>query len=149
MEFRLAKDKDLAHVARLRWDFKIEDGESPKLPRSEFEERCLAKLRHESAQWSHFLALESENPVGMVSICIVPKLLSPDLKSDSIGYLTNTYITPLKRNNGIGEQLLSCAISWAKDYNMELLFVWPSDRSRNFYGRIGFKDDNEIMELLF
>lgn len=149
MVIRLAKIEDLSHVARLRWDFKIEDGDSAKVTQKKFEQLCFDKLRAESGQWSHFLAFENDEPVGMVSICRVPKLLSPDLKSDSIGYLTNTYVVPHRRNKGVGEELLETAVAWAKDANLELLFVWPSDRSRSFYGRLGFEENRAIMELLF
>ena len=149
MTIRLAENSDLVLIARLRWDFKSADGDVAVLSRSEFEKKCAEKLRAESEQWAHFLAFENQTAIGMVSICRVPKILSPDLKSDSVGYLTNTYVEADFRNKQVGQQLLEFARNWANENNFELLIVWPSDRSRSFYRRLGFNEDNEIMELLF
>jgi len=149
MIIRLATPNDFPNIARLRWDFKIEDGEVAAITREQFEQQCCSKLQKESAAWAHFLAVEHDDPIGMVSICKVPKILSPNLKSDLIGYLTNTYVVPSMRNRNIGDQLLKFAIDWVKQQHIELLFVWPSDRSRSFYSRLGFKAENDIMELLF
>lgn len=149
LEIKTASATDLRHVARLRWDFKIEAGDIATIDRNDFERQCLLKLQAEAIHWTHFLAWEGTEVIGMVSCCLVPKILSPDMKGDSISYLTNTYIIPSWRESGVGSKLLRFAIEWAKEKNIEVFFVWPSDRSRSFYGRLGFKEENDIMELGF
>ena len=37
---------------------------------------------------------------------------------------------------------------WAKEQDLELLIVWPSDRAVTFYERSGFTPENDIMQLV-
>jgi len=37
---------------------------------------------------------------------------------------------------------------YSKSNDIELLFVWPSEESTNYYERSGFQTNNEIMELI-
>lgn len=36
---------------------------------------------------------------------------------------------------------------WAKDEDLELLIVYPSDKAVTFYQRAGFYSENDVMEL--
>jgi N-acetylglutamate synthase-like GNAT family acetyltransferase len=48
---------------------------------------------------------------------------------------------------GIGTELLKAVKQWARENRIELLFVWPSEKSVTFYERQGFLVENDIMEL--
>ena len=39
-------------------------------------------------------------------------------------------------------------IDWAKEEDFELLLVYPSEESINFYRRLGFENDKEVMKLV-
>ena len=75
-----------------------------------------------------------------MSIAKVPKLLAPHQRPSALGYLTNCYTLPPFRRCGIGRRLLSIITDWAREHEFELLVVWPSDESYDFYERFGFKD---------
>lgn len=149
MEIKIAQRLHFPQLAKLRWNFKIEDGEAPALGREEFEKIFVAQLEAEEPHWKHFIAQTADEIVGMASIYRIGKLLGPGMRGDSIGYLTNVYVIPSLRAQGIGGKLLRAGSAWAEKNNLELLFVWPSDLSRSLYERAGFQEKNEIMELLF
>ena len=44
--------------------------------------------------------------------------------------------------------MLVRALIWARDVDLELVIVWPSEQARAFYGRHGFSERTEIMELV-
>ena len=41
---------------------------------------------------------------------------------------------------------MSHVLAWARARDLELLIVWPSERSRTLYARAGFRAESEIME---
>ena len=57
------------------------------------------------------------------------------------------YAVPEARNSGIGSALLRHVTGWARERNLELLLLWPSDRSVPFYERAGFVRSPEALEL--
>ncbi len=74
----------------------------------------------------------------------VPSPLDPVVR---FGYVTNVYTRPSYRNRGIGTELLSRVLGWAREEHLETLIVWPSDLSVGFYQRAGFRADNDVLEL--
>ena len=77
-------------------------------------------------------------------IDLVPR---PCKIQDQFGYLTNNYTKPAYRSQGIGSALMNRVVEWAKDEDFELLIVYPSDEAVTFYERVGFKLENDVMEL--
>lgn len=47
---------------------------------------------------------------------------------------------------GYGTELLSYIKNYLKEKDCELIFVWPSNNSVNWYSKNDFKAENEIME---
>ena len=76
----------------------------------------------------------------------VTKVPKPNRLHDEIGYVTNVYTRPAYRGQGIGSVLLERMVQWAKDRELDVLFVWPSEQATPFYERAGFSADNEILE---
>ena len=66
---------------------------------------------------------------------------------DQFGYITNNYTKPAYRNKGIGSELMRSVKRWARDEDLELLIVYPSEEAVKFYERTGFCADNDVMEL--
>jgi GNAT superfamily N-acetyltransferase len=52
--------------------------------------------------------------------------------------MTNVYTRPSHRGRGIGGELLRRAQEAARDADVELIIVWPSDESVSFYQRHAF-----------
>jgi ribosomal protein S18 acetylase RimI-like enzyme len=77
----------------------------------------------------------------------VEKVPAPGEQSDELGYVTNTYVTPAYRNQGLGRALLNALEHYARDQRMDTLIVWPSQRSVSLYRRAGFSSPAELLEL--
>lgn len=149
MIYRTAIEKDFLQLAKMRWDFRQESGEEiAVVEKAEFVENCLEFLHKESVNYVYWIA---ENDGGIVShifvnrIKLVPR---PCRIEDSFAYLTNTYTKPEFRGKGIGGELLKNVIEWAKGEDFELLLVYPSEESVNFYERLGFENDKEVLKLV-
>ena len=78
----------------------------------------------------------------------VRKELSPATQQSYWGYLTNSFVQEDRRNQGLGTQLLKYCINKCRQRRLELLIVWPSDRSYEFYRRQGFVGTHDPLELL-
>ncbi len=50
-------------------------------------------------------------------------------------------------NQGIGSELLTRASKWAAEQDLEMLLVWPSEQSLDFYARAGFSREEEVRVL--
>jgi ribosomal protein S18 acetylase RimI-like enzyme len=73
----------------------------------------------------------------------VPK---PNKLNDVLGYVTNVYTRPAYRGQGIGTQLMTHVLAWAREQDLESLIVWPSETSVGFYERAGFRGSPDMLE---
>lgn len=172
MNYRLATEADFDALAALRWDFHIEDGEAT-VSRDEFNAACLAFLRWGMADgnWHYWLAEDGAEIVGHIFVHIIRTVPRPDKLMRHYGYVTNVYVRPAWRNrghpdvllvrpisgepcvprpiyrNGVGGELLAQVQKWATQQELELLFLWPSERSVTFYQRAGFTPSEDLLEF--
>jgi GNAT superfamily N-acetyltransferase len=150
MIFRLANVSDLLQLSNLRWDFRMEDGEeATTVTRTEFVENCVAFFRRGLKSGYHFYWIAEENHriISQIFVHKVDMVPRPCKLHDQFGYITNNYTRPENRNHGVGSALMRRVIEWARAEDLELLIVYPSQRSIPFYGRAGFSIENEVMEL--
>ena len=150
MEFRLSAEKDIPQLAQLRWDFRMEGGdELPSVSKEQFLTACEDFLKRglENGTRAYWVAENDGEIVSHIFVQKVDMVPRPCKIQDQFGFITNNYTRPRHRNKGIGSQLLQRVMQWAKEQDMELLIVWPSEEAVNFYERAGFRLDNEIMEL--
>src|SRR5262249_61303782 len=122
----------------------------PVVERTGFVEECRLSRRGGlgSGRWVCWVAEVDGRIVSNLFRQIVPKLPRPARPRDAWGYVSNVYTDPSRRGQGIGAEVLKAALGWAKERDLELLILWPSPASRSFYERAGFKDENEIHELI-
>ena len=145
--YRPATAHDLHHIGDLRWRLKTEDtNDSNPLERAAFI-TAFVNDQTQSTAFLHWVAEGNDGLIAVMSIARVPKLLAPHQRPSALGYLTNCYTLPLFRRCGIGRRLLSIITDWAREQEFELLLVWPSDESYNFYERFGFKDLRDPLVL--
>ena len=55
-----------------------------------------------------------------------------------IAYVTNVYVEPALRDEGLGARLLEAAVAEAREREAAEAVVWPTPRSVSFYRRAGF-----------
>ena len=135
-------------MALMRYDFRTELGE-PVETQQEFVERATAWLaqRLELGSWTAWLAVEQEQPVGLVLVHLVEKVPNPVVEPETLGYVSSLYVRPERRDRGVGDALLRTAVDFCRDHGVESVVLWPSPRSVPLYERHGFQRSGHVMEL--
>ncbi len=150
--FRLADPRDALQLADLRWRLKTDDSSDFSMSeRNDFISAFVAltesALGRRDDRFFHWVADLDGRVIAVMSVRKVLKVPSPERLDGCWGYLTNCYTLPGYRNRGIGTNLLGAIKEWAKQQELELLVVWPSDRSFAFYERNGFHRDPDPLVL--
>lgn len=148
--YRQATASDIDQLVDLRWAFRTELGETnPKLAIGDFRKGCKKFLADglQSGQWIYWIAEDEEKIVSHAFVQKVSMIPNPNRIQDEWGYLTNCYTKPEYRSQGIGSELMKKLIGWARTIDLELLIVWPSDESVEFYKQFGFSQKHEILQL--
>ena len=140
IHFRTAELLDVQQLAQLRWNFRTEDGEIPKVSFEAFVDAYDRWFRDglDAGKRVHWVADDSGVIVATATVVLVEMVPRPCRVTDQFGYLTDTYTVPEYRNQSLGTKLIQQVIEWAKERDLELLLVWPSERAQSFYVRLGF-----------
>jgi GNAT superfamily N-acetyltransferase len=145
---RRAEISDVSALAALRWRFKTEEEDEIPPDEGEFMVGCQEWLRTRMAgPWRVWLAEGDGRPCGHVFLCLVEKVPSPYPGPDTLGYVTNFYVAPEWRDQGIGSALMGEVDRYAHSHDLDTLIVWPSPRSAPLYRRGGFGRPAELLEL--
>ena len=153
MELQLAREQDYIQLAELKWLHGEEDdldygeknleGADKKLFGEEF-----VRFLQEHKEYLIFVAADGDIVASAMFVYMIPKVPKPNGKAKYIAYLTNVFTRREYRNQGIGTELLTYIKGYLAEQKCELLFVWPSEKSMNWYERNGFCPENEILECV-
>jgi len=150
IHYQIAGTADLPVLADLRWRLCHED-RAETGDRAGFIDTFIRQVPagDASAPIVHWLARQDGRVIAALSVVRVAKLPAPDDLAGEWGYLTNVFVLSNYRNRGIGSALLAAVVDWARSQRLELLAVWPSERSFPFYFRAGFRrgDDPLVLAL--
>jgi GNAT superfamily N-acetyltransferase len=141
---RAAISADADELARLRWTFRVEAGTPVSRDRESFDDD-MRRFVHDAlipgSDWRAWVAEADERLVGCVWLRLVERVPHPNLPRGArpIAYLTNMYVRPELRDAGLGRRLLDVALDAARSDEADGVILWPSDRSRPFYERAGFR----------
>jgi ribosomal protein S18 acetylase RimI-like enzyme len=143
VEIRRATAGDADELARLRWDFRVEQGTPVSRTFDAFagEFRAFAAdALADGTAWRAWVAEDAGCPVGCVWLQFVEKIPHPSRGRGErpIAYVTNVYVEPALRDEGLGARLLDAAMSYAREHEAAEAVVWPTPRSVAFYERAGF-----------
>jgi GNAT superfamily N-acetyltransferase len=149
ISYRMAAAGDEVALAELRWclchEDCAEDGDKAQFV-ADF---CrLLPAIESTAQVVHWMAWHEERAIAAMTVVRVVKMPAPDDLCGEWGYLTNVYTLPEFRGRGVGAALLAAVTGWARQTRLELLLVWPSERSVPFYGRAGFQRGTDPLVLV-
>ena len=64
----------------------------------------------------------------------------------SIAYITNVYVVPQQRRNGLGTRLTQACIDWARARDFDTIRLRTTSMGRPVYAKLGFSQSSE-MEL--
>ncbi len=145
---RQARVADAPALARLRWAFKQEDyeGDPPSPARSMDQAEQWIRERLDGGRWLAWVLEIGEEICGHVFLHLVERIPEPYEENTPVGYVTNFYVVPSQRNRGLGTALLEALKLHARGLGMDVLIVWPSERSDPLYRRAGFQPSAELLE---
>jgi GNAT superfamily N-acetyltransferase len=149
IEWRRADPGDFVQIADLRWRLHTGDSEDFDLQERRRFVAEFSRSRVARDEFIHWVAVIEDRVIATMAVCKVSKLPTPREPSGAWGYLTNCYTMPEYRNKAVGSKLLAEILRWALQENLELLVVWPSERSYPFYLRSDFerRSDPLVCEL--
>jgi GNAT superfamily N-acetyltransferase len=149
MHYRVATADDLPGLALMRWAFRTEAGEEPAESEAAFMARYAALVGPGMArgEWVYWVATDGGRIVAHMAVGTVRSIPRPARHDDRWGYLTDCYTRPEYRNRGIGSELLAHVRTWCAAQDLEILLVWPSERSEPFYRRAGFTGARDALQL--
>ena len=151
MELRMAQEKDYKQLAEMKWLHCEEDDadynttDTVGIDKNEFIGDFISFL-NKHKEYKIFVAADNDSVVSSMFVYLLPKTPKPKRKQDYIAYLTNVYTLKDYRNKGIGTELIAYIKEYLSNENCELIFVWPSEKSVDWYSRNGFRQENEIFE---
>jgi GNAT superfamily N-acetyltransferase len=136
---RRAVPEDAGDLARLRYEFRTETA-SANEGREAFFRRAEAwfATRLADPSWLGWVAVCEKLMVGHVFVHMIEKVPNPTLEEESLGYLTNLYVRPAYRRQGIGGELVESARSACAVAGTETIFLRPSAAGMALYRRCGF-----------
>lgn len=146
---RQATGNDIPVLAQMRWEHIMSYDEYNKrhlIERSLFDQTCENFLRAgiNNKQWVIFVAEQGQQIVGHIYIQVIQTIPKPYALQGAWGYVSNMYVQEAHRNKGVGKRLLDETKKWATQLDLELLLLWPSEKSVDFYIRNGFNADETV-----
>lgn len=147
---RRATVADVMELTALRRAWTFEDSTDPGDLRADFETAFSRIVSDgiESGQWVVWVGELEGAIVSFAFVGTIEKIPRPIAEHRAIGYLTNVYTRPDLRDRGIGGRVLEAVTAWARESDVELLIVWPSEESVTHYERYGFADRGEPLVWL-
>ena len=141
VSLRRARPTDIDELVEMRREFTFEDVEpNERASRPGYEVDCAAFIAGaiSSGRWHIWVAEMDGQIVSHLFVALIDKVPRPLGARSKIAYLTNVYTRPAFRGKGIGTQLVRRAQQAAREADVELMMVWPSEESVEFYSREGF-----------
>src|SRR6266705_3208980 len=141
IRIRLARSGNCRALAELRYRFRAEAG-SVTEAKSRFVQRCTSwmkkRFRTGSYQWRCWVLEDGKRMLGHVCVQLFEKIPNPVNEPELHAYVTNFYVIPEMRNQGLGKRLLNKALSWCRARRIDAVILWPSPASKLFYHQYGF-----------
>jgi len=133
---------DVDELARLRFQLYTEYTPSIAEPFEAYHAR-FTPFAHEALadhdRWRSWVAEDGDRLVGAMWLQTVPRVPAPGRDDPRpIGYLTNAYVEPSLRGQGVGAALLGEIVAYCGTNAFELIVAWPADEAYGFYERMGF-----------
>jgi GNAT superfamily N-acetyltransferase len=151
VRIRLASSSDCRALAELRYRFRAET-EPVTETKSQFLRRCASwikkRFRSGSYPWRCWVLDDGKQLLGHVCVQLFEKVPNPVNNEPELhAYVTNFYVVPEMRGQGLGEKLLNKALSWCRARETDAIILWATPASKSLYRRCGFVESADIFEL--
>jgi GNAT superfamily N-acetyltransferase len=150
VRIRLAKPGDSRALADLRYRFRAET-EPVTETKSRFVRRCASwmkkRFRSGSSPWRCWVIDDGKRLLGHVCVQLFEKVPNPVNEPEGHAYVTNFYVIPEMRSQGLGKRLLNKAVSWCRARGTDAVILWATPGSISLYRRCGFVEPTDIFEL--
>jgi GNAT superfamily N-acetyltransferase len=151
VRIRLARRNDCSALADLRYQFRAEAGCATE-NKTRFVRRCASwmkrRLFKRSSPWRCWVLGDGKHLLGHVCVQLFEKLPNPVKDEPEVhAYLTNFYVIPEMRSQGLGKQFLAKALAWCRAHGTDSIILWATPESRSLYRRCGLTEPADILEL--
>ena len=151
VRIRVARSTDCFALAELRYQFRAEAGSATET-KSRFVRRCASWIKKHvfagSRLWRCWVLDDGEELVGHVCVQLFEKLPNPVKDEPELhAYVTNFYVVPKMRSQGLGKKLLETALAWCRAQGTDAIILWATPESRSLYRRCGLAEPADILEL--
>ena len=153
MKIRQATIEDVPAIQRLNWELDKHHADLlPGIFRPLTED---ARPDSVVRDWikdadADYLVAEENGIVGFINIRRASRPRYPMFKAHEFAMIEDAVVAQSVRGRGIGTQLFSAAIAWAREHGLEYVqtMVWAANkRTREFYLDQGFQPLTEKLEL--
>lgn len=150
VRIRLARSADSRAIAVLRYRFRAET-EPPTETKSRFLRRCTSwmkkRFRSGSSPWRCWVLDDGDQLLGHVCVQLFEKVPNPIHNEPELhAYVTNFYVVPEMRHQGLGKRMLNKALSWCRARGTDAVILWATPGSRSLYRRCGFVEPADLFE---
>jgi GNAT superfamily N-acetyltransferase len=151
IRIRPAKLTDCDALAELRYRFRAET-EPATETKSRFVRRCRSwmkkRFRSGSYPWRCWVLDDGNRLLGHVCVQLFEKVPNPVNDEPEVhAYVTNFYVVPEMRSQGLGKRLLNKALSWCRAQGTDAVILWATPGSKSLYRRCGFVEPADVFEL--
>ena len=137
---RLAVAEDVPALARLRYEFRATLG-PPTEDEATFAARCEPWMREQLAnaeRWRAWVAVQPNGTprgttVGTLWIGTLEKIPNPTPEPEEYAYVTNVYVRPEARKQGVASALVAAAMAWCEVRGVHAAFLWSAAQSAPMY----------------
>ena len=138
---RAGEPSDAAEVARLRWEWRVGEGETPPGSFDDFAADFSAWTSDHAATHLSFVAGAGPGDalVGMAWLALVERVPGPEVWLRRSAFLQSVYVDPAARGAGIGLALVEASVDEARSRQVHYVTVNPTAASVPVYRRAGFE----------
>ena len=150
VRIRLAASSDSRGLANLRYRFRSET-ESATENKARFVRRCAwwmkKRFRSGPSPWRCWVLDDGKQLLGHVCVQLFEKVPNPIHDEPELhAYVTNFYVVPEMRRQGLGKKLLKKALSWCRGRETDVIILWATPGSKSLYRRCGLVEPGDIFE---
>ncbi|HZG05212.1 MAG TPA: GNAT family N-acetyltransferase [Streptomyces sp.] len=142
---RPAGPGELDAVARLRWRWVLENGETPAVAHEGFVRHFAAWARENASSHHCLVAVRGGTVIGMAWLAVVPRVPVPHDLDRRSGDVQCVYVVPGERDAGVGGRLIDAVLDLARGLGLERVTVHSSERATPAYRRHGFAPSPKLL----